>query len=83
MRREPGELKHLSTPRKGKQNCDSPSSGERKGKSLNRYGGKAWWRCHNGVVGVSGAITRSLKELQIRCIAEAAWKAAPQWVTAP
>src|SRR3990172_10608206 len=31
--REPGELKHLSTPRKGN---DSPSSGERTGKSPNR-----------------------------------------------
>ena len=30
----PGELKHLSTPRKGNH---SPSSGERTGKSLNRH----------------------------------------------
>ena len=34
QRSEPGELKHLSTLRKRKQR-DSPSSGERKGNSLN------------------------------------------------
>ena len=33
-REEPGEVKHLSNPRKRNQR-DSPSSGERKGKSLN------------------------------------------------
>ena len=37
--REPGELKHLSTPRKRN---DSPSSGERKGRSPNRPKGRGW-----------------------------------------
>jgi hypothetical protein len=36
---EPGELKHLSTPRK---RDDSPSSGERKGNSPNRPQGRGW-----------------------------------------
>ena len=37
----PGELKHLSTRRKRKQNSDPPSSGERTGDSPNRdrFGG--------------------------------------------
>src|SRR5687768_17849082 len=47
----PGELKHLSTPRKRKQRCESLSSGERNGISPNFCGVKAWWRCHRGVVG--------------------------------
>jgi len=42
----PGELKHLSTPRKRE---DSPSSGERTGRSPNRGGGTACWRCYCGV----------------------------------
>ena len=33
---ERGELKHLSTHRRRKKTLDSPSSGERNGKSLNR-----------------------------------------------
>ena len=33
--RQRGELKHLSTRRKGKKTLDFPSSGERKGISLN------------------------------------------------
>ena len=33
---EPGELKHLSTRRKRKKTIDFLSSGERKGKSLDR-----------------------------------------------
>lgn len=37
----------------GKENnSDSPSSGERKGKSPNRTGVIAWRRCRFGVVGV-------------------------------
>ena len=38
-REEPGEVKHLSNPRK-RNRRDSLSSGERKGKSLNRKGVK-------------------------------------------
>ena len=44
------ELKHLSNVRKRKQR-DSPSSGERKGKSLNLYHVIACARCDIGVVG--------------------------------
>ena len=36
IRREPGELKHLSNRRKRKKNIDFQSSGERNGKSPNR-----------------------------------------------
>jgi len=64
-------------------NSDSLSSGERNGKSLNRSGGKAWWRCQVGVVGPDRRGTRPFTELQIRYLAEAFWKGAPQWVTAP
>jgi hypothetical protein len=45
--RAPGELKHLSTPRKR----DSLSSGERKGNSPNHIHAKAFMRCGYGVVG--------------------------------
>jgi hypothetical protein len=38
LRRAPGELKHLSTPRRRK---DSPSSGERTGRSPNRGGDRS------------------------------------------
>ena len=37
MRGKRGELKHLSTPRKRKKTIDSLSSGDRTGKSLNRF----------------------------------------------
>ena len=43
---EPGELKHLSTPRSRE---DSLSSGERRGRSPNRGGGTACRRCRSGV----------------------------------
>ena len=46
MRGERGELKHLSTLRKRKY---SLSSGERKGKSLNRSCVKGYSRCMMGV----------------------------------
>ena len=44
--REPGELKHLSTPRKRE---DSRSSGERNGRSPNQEGVRASRRCFPGV----------------------------------
>ena len=47
-----------------KTTCDSLSSDERNGKSPNRAGGKAWWRCRYGVVGPDGWSTRSTTELQ-------------------
>ena len=45
--REPGELKHLSTPRKRE---DALSSGERTGQSPNHDGVRAGMRCRCGVV---------------------------------
>ena len=36
MREEPGEVKHLSTPRR-RNRRDSPSSGERNGRSPNQF----------------------------------------------
>ncbi len=41
---EPGEVNHLSTPRKRKQLSDSVSSGERKRNSLNHEGMLSWGR---------------------------------------
>jgi hypothetical protein len=49
--RGPGELKHLSTPRKRE---DSLSSGERTGRSPNSVGGTACRRCLRGVGRASG-----------------------------
>ena len=51
-----GELKHLSTLRKRK---DSPSSGERKGRSPNRSREEGCSRCDEGVVSAGGASTRA------------------------
>ena len=46
MRREPGELKHLSNRRKRKKTFDSVSSGERKRKSPNRRACTAGFGLH-------------------------------------
>ena len=63
------ELKHLNTCRRRKK-IDFPSSGERKGKSLNRdcYG-------NSGVVGVTPVIIHNK--------AEPVWKVRPQRVIVP
>ena len=42
-------------PEETKATCDSLSSGERNGISLNRCGAIAQWRCHIGVVGLTPA----------------------------
>ena len=63
-RGEPGELKHLSTRRKRN---DSLSSGERKGRSLNRPACRA---------GLEGKAETSETEV------EGVWKARPKTVTA-
>ena len=66
-----GELKHLSTRRKGKKIIDFPSSGERKGKSPNlsrlREGG-----CGNRL----GLVRRVTKVI----LAEVGWNDPPQKV---
>ena len=49
--RQASELKHLSSWKRRKQNSDSPSSGERTGKSLNLLRVIACRRCVVGVVG--------------------------------
>jgi hypothetical protein len=51
--------------------------------SLNRSGVIAWWRCRFGVVGADSRGTRPCTELQSRCVAEAFWNVAPQWVIVP
>jgi hypothetical protein len=51
-------------------NRDSPSSGERTGKSLNRHGVIARWRCRVGVVGPTGSFTGGITELQSLHLAE-------------
>ncbi len=63
-RGEPGELKHLSTRRKRN---DSLSSGERKGRSLNRSA------CRAGLKGKAELCGTGL---------EGAWKGRPETVTA-
>ena len=47
IRREPGELKHLSSRRKRKKIFDSVSSGERKRKSPNRRACMSGFGLHN------------------------------------
>ena len=46
-----GGIETSQYPEERKAISDSLSSGERKGKSLNRCGVIARWRCHIGVVG--------------------------------
>jgi len=66
-----------------KATATPPVAASEKGSSLNRSGGKAWWRCRNGVVGSNRRGTRPSMELQTRLVAEALWKGAPQRVTDP
>ena len=77
MRRAPGELKHLSTPR----NRQHPrSSGERNGVSPNHGRGKA---AAVAVVGLKGALRGDCRPPRApHPCDEADWKAAPQSVTA-
>ena len=67
---QPRELKHLSTWRKRNQLRDSPSSGERTGKSPNRRGSNP-----AGVVGPS--------RRHIERVAERAWNGGPERVRVP
>jgi hypothetical protein len=53
-RGQPGELKHLSTRRKRNQTRDSLSSGERKGRSPNR-----WAERRAGVEGPDGRVWKA------------------------
>ena len=76
VRGEPGELKHLSSPRKRKK-FDSASSGERKRKSLNRMRVIARGRCVCGVVGTAWRGHGPSAELQNITLGEAVWKTAP------
>ena len=54
---ERGELKHLDYPQEKKTKCDSPSSGERTGKSPNR--------CRFGDSGVMGPRDSTEDEVQL------------------
>jgi hypothetical protein len=78
-----GGIETSQYPEERKATCDSLSSGERKGKSLNRVGVKAWWRCRFGVVGPDRRGTRPFTELPSQRVVEAFWNVAPQWVRAP
>lgn len=77
--REPGELKHLSTPRKRE---DALSSGERTGQSPNRGGVRVFERCRHGV-GRSGWRESKLRRWDGLTSAEACWNGAPQGVRVP
>ena len=59
-----GETETSKYPEEKKATCDSLSSGERNGKSLNRDRGTACRRCGRGVVGPAGKNGSSSKELQ-------------------
>ena len=50
-----GGIETSQYPEETKATCDSLSSGERNGISLNRCGAIAQWRCHIGVVGPTPA----------------------------
>src|SRR5918998_2572104 len=63
LRRAPGELKHLSTPRRRE---DSLSSGERTGRSPNPAGGTACRRCQRGVERVGWRGRQSPRRIHIR-----------------
>jgi len=77
----PGELKHLSTPRKRE---DPPSSGERTGGSPNPGGGGARRRCRSGVGRVIRRGRRTPRALsKIRASAEGRWNGPPQGVRVP
>lgn len=76
IRGEPGELKHLSSPRKRKK-FDSASSGERKRRSLNLVRVIARGRCVWGVVGTTGGGHGPFAELQNITLTEPVWKTGP------
>jgi hypothetical protein len=59
-----GGIETSQYPEEKKAKCDSLSSGERNGKSLNRCSGTACRRCCNGVVGPARNYGSSFKELQ-------------------
>ena len=61
MREEPGEVKHLSNPRK-RNRRDSPSSGERNGKSLNQLSVKTAVVAEMGLRVHRGESRRTLEE---------------------
>jgi hypothetical protein len=61
---KPGELKHLSTPRKINQFRDYLSSGERTGNSPNLMDVKTYRCCSSGVAGAMRCICKCTKELQ-------------------
>ena len=81
-REEPGEVKHLSSPRK-RNRRDSLSSGERKGKSLNYIRVKTAVVADKGLREFQGMVRRLSVELQTVCIVEVYWESMPQRVRAP
>jgi hypothetical protein len=78
-----GGIETSQYPEERKATCDSLSSGERNGTSLNRRSGTACRRCCDGVVGAIRKDGRPSEELQSRLLVEAVWKAASQRVTTP
>ena len=81
--RQPGELKHLSTPRRGNQEETPPSSGERTGASPNRGARKACGRCRPGVEDAATGPRTARPQSQSTCRAEDAWEGARHRVRAP
>ena len=81
-REEPGEVKHLSNPRK-RNRRDSPSSGERNGKSPNHLSVKTAVVAEVGLRVHEGEVRRPLGELQTDPLVEMYWESMPQRVKAP
>lgn len=66
-----------------KRKLDFPSSGERKGTSLNRVFVIALMRWTRGVVGVDSVPVRRSREVTKTSLTEVGWKARPQKVIVP
>src|ERR671929_429927 len=65
------------------RNLDSLSSGERKGKSPNRYDVIGGSRCRSGVVGLQVIRLPAGRRVTKLCGRRSAWNCTPQRVTAP
>ena len=76
MREEPGEVKHLSNPRK-RNRRDSPSSGERTGKSLNRARVKTAVVARSGLWEIHRWGRSPVGKLQTSYVAESYWESEP------
>ena len=80
---QPGELKHLSTPRKGNQTETPPVAASERGPAQTGVCVRACARCHAGVEGASPRGRTPGRQSQRRSRAEDAWEGARHRVRAP